>query len=264
MNTSNHGKVTYGPMLQKTYSSALNAFLEKEIPSAGGPLVRELLVKNLVDITEQYFPDTEKMRPGQIQWAAVKKDANVRKGATMRDTPQKSLILDLVPPSVVPDRINGRSIIKIRKEAIVRLFRQADQQGGCLTSADVAVLLNLSDHDVCRYIKEIETETGQWLPRRGTIHDLGPTLSHKKGIIRRWLLERKTVQQIVRETDHRPQSISRYINSFQRVILCFRKGLTPKETSTTLRMSLRLVMDYWDLIQTFNQGGAIDALIQNE
>jgi hypothetical protein len=33
-----------------------------------------------------------------------------------------------------------------------------------------------------------------WVPRRGTLYDMGPTLTHKKPIIRKLFLEGKSVE----------------------------------------------------------------------
>jgi len=56
--------------------------------------------------------------------------------------------------------------------ALARLFLQADAQGGCLTSAEVALLLRISPSAVVYYIKQWQREHGRLLPRRGTVHDI--------------------------------------------------------------------------------------------
>ena len=62
----------------------------------------------------------------------------------------------------------------------MRLFRQSYEQKGVLTDADVGSMMRLSPVTVSGYIREYEKETGGIVPRRGTIHDMGRTLTHKR------------------------------------------------------------------------------------
>jgi len=65
----------------------------------------------------------------------------------------------------------------LKKEAVVRLCQQAYKQKGCLTRAELAILLKISATTVSKYIRNWEMEHQMVLPRRGLIHDLGPTLT---------------------------------------------------------------------------------------
>jgi hypothetical protein len=111
----------------------------------------------------------------------------------------------------------------MKKEAVARLHNQAYEQDGCLTNAETAVLLKISPATVGKYIKEWETENNTVVPRRGTIHYIGPSLTHKKIIIEKLFIEKKTVQQVSRETYHSLQAIQRYISTFKQVLLCRKK-----------------------------------------
>jgi len=53
-------------------------------------------------------------------------------------------------------------------------------QKGVLTHADVGAILRLSSGTISRYVREYEKETGEIVPRRCNIHDMGLTLTHKK------------------------------------------------------------------------------------
>ena len=113
------------------------------------------------------------------------------------------------------------------RDAVARLFLQADEQGGCLTSAEVAVLLRVSPSAIVYYIKQWEREHGRLLPRRGTVHDMGRTLTHKPVIVRKLFLEGKSVEQVCRETHHSPEAVHRYIEAFKRVLL-LRRAIQPR------------------------------------
>ena len=52
-----------------------------------------------------------------------------------------------------------------------------------LTNAEVSLLLKPSPGTVGTYRREWEEENQRMLPTRGSIHDMGPTLTHKKIIL---------------------------------------------------------------------------------
>ena len=79
----------------------------------------------------------------------------------------------------------GKKLREIKKETTARLCREAYSQDGCLTETELAVMLKMSRPTVGNYLREYEAEHKTVLPRRGTIYDMGPTLTHKKIIIER-------------------------------------------------------------------------------
>ena len=86
---------------------------------------------------------------------------------------------------------------------------------------------------------------------------MGPTLTHKKPIIRKLFLEGKTVGQVSRETRHSPEAIHRYIRNFRQVLLCRQKGLDEKETAFVVKISKRLVLEYYALIEQFAEENVV-------
>lgn len=248
-----HLQATYNPMLFKTFAGALEAFFAQECPQLGGFRTRQVLVQAVLGMVGEFYPETSHLRQGQIQWVTVDKDETASYGKSMRNTRLKSVVLDLVRGEDIAERAEGKRLREIKKEAAVRLFKQADNQGGCMTNAEVAILLKISPPTVGRYIHEHEFETGELVPRRGTIHDMGPTLTHKKPIIRKLFLEGKSVEQVSRETRHSPEAIHRYIRNFRQVLLCRQKGLDEKETAFAVKISERLVREYHKLIDKFAQ-----------
>ena len=131
------------------------------------------------------------------------------------------------------------------------------EENGCMSNAEVAVLLKISPASVSKYLQQWEFEHDELVPRRGTIHDLGPTLTHKKPIIRKLFLEGKSVEQVARETRHSPEAIHRYIRNFKQVLLCQQKKLTEKETAFAIKISSRLVREYYALIEEFREQNSV-------
>jgi len=87
------------------------------------------------------------------------------------------------------------------------------------------------------------------LPRRGTVLDLGRSISHKKIICRKSILDRKALPAIAWQTDHSPKAADRYNGDCERVSFCLKKGLSIEETAFTTKMSKSPVMEYIDLIE---------------
>jgi hypothetical protein len=208
-------------------------------------------VQEIQEMVHRFYPATSHLRAGQVQWTTVHKDENASFGKRIQDTQLTSVVLDLVRPEDAAERAAGKNLRQIKQEAVVRLFKQAFDQGGCMTSAEAAILLKLSDATIGKYVRQWEQQHGQLLPRRGAIHDLGPTLTHKKEIIRKLFLEGKTVQQVQRETNHSPDAIHRYINNFKQVLVCRLRGLQTAEIAFAVKMSPRLVQEYLDLQDEF-------------
>jgi len=250
-------QTAYHPMTFKTFEGALGAFFEKECPQMGGLRTRQVLVQAVKDMVHQFYPKTSHLRQGQVQWVTVDKDETSAYGKTIQQTRLKSVVLDLVRTRDIHERADGKRLRDLKKEAAVRLFNQADEQNGCMTNAEVAILLKISPCTVSRYIHEWEFDHDCMIPRRGTIHDMGPTLTHKKPIIRKLFLEGKSVGQVSRETRHSPDAIHRYIQNFKQVLLCRQKGLTEKETAFAVKISERLVREYDLLIDKFREENVV-------
>ena len=182
----------------------------------------------------------------------------------MCQTQLTSVVPDLVPAAEATERKDGKKLRVIKKEAVARVFTQAYEQGGCLTNVEGALLLKMSPSTVSTYTREWERESQTLLPRRGTIHDMGPTLTHKKEIIERLFLQGKSVEQVMRETYHSAEAIIRYIVAFKQVLLCHRKGLSTEEIAFAVKMSKRVVEEYERLItELAAKNQSLDQLIED-
>jgi predicted transcriptional regulator len=235
-------------MQYKSFAGALEAFLAQECPAIGGLRTRQVLVQEIESMVRDFYPATSHLRAGQIQWTTVAADERASYGKSMRQTRLTSVVLDLGRPEDIRERAEGKHLREIKQEAAARLFNQAYEQKGCLTHAEVGVLLKISPPTVGKYVREWEQTHERLLPRRGTIHDMGPTLTHKRQIVYKLFHEGKSVEQVCRETLHSPEAVHRYITAFKQVLLCQRKGLSVEETAFAVKHSVRLVCEYRELI----------------
>lgn len=208
---------TYEPQLQKSMKTVLCSRFISEYGFMGGKEVIELIVNDLIKIVNEYQLPLSKVKKGQILWQAVAKDETNSYGKSMSDTRTIPVILTLVSDEDINMRINGTSITQIRKNVTERIMKEANEQRGTLSQPDIALLLAISRASVGKYIHEIQNEKGTILPYRGTIHDMGPTVTHKREIVR-LRLQKVSTPEIARRTNHSEEAVDRYINDYERVI----------------------------------------------
>ena len=243
----------YVPQLNKSMKNVLCSRFISEYGFLGGREVIELIVKDLLKIVDDYQNPLDKVKKGQIVWQAVAKDETTSYGKSMSETRTVPVILTLVNEDDIKMRINVIPIKEIRKIVIERILKEADKQGGTLSQPDVALILDLSRNIVGRYIHEIEKEKGIILPYRGTIHDLGPTMTHKREIVR-LKLQKMSTPEISRRTHHSEQEADRYINDFERITRIADK-FEPYDIAFITNLSLSLVNEYLELNREFQQEG---------
>ena len=244
---------TYSPAAFKTFAGALMAFFSNECPQIGGERTRKVLVDSIINLVSKFYPETTHLKQGQTMWTSVHKDAKGSYGKTIQNTELVPVALTLVKETDAMDRANGKKLSEIKKEASVRLCQEAYKQNGCLSLVDLSLLLKISPATASKYLRRYEEENKTVVPRRGTIHDMGPTLTHKKIIIEKLFIQQKTVQQVMREEEHSSKAIERYITTFKRVLFCYQKGMNRSETAYSLTITENLVQEYLDIIDIYKE-----------
>lgn len=249
MRAQTNAQSNYGPPQAKTFASALAYLLAQEFPHLGGPKVRELFVAEITRLVEHYYPPRERLRPGQTLWWAVDKHDQPHDHHTMAETHLVPVVLTLVAPEDLRALAQGTPRPQVSQQVAVRLHREAEAQGGVLAIVDTAILLAYSAPYVSRLIGAYETQTGEVVPRRGTLHDLGPSLTHKAVIARKVLAERKSTRQTAQETNHTPEAVERYLLDLMRCYVCLKRAQqSPEQTAFATGLSLHLVREYAALI----------------
>ena len=242
----------FGPLQKKTFAAALSLFFEEQCPQMGGQLTRDMLVRNIQQLVEEFYPPNTHLRMGQVMWPAVDEHEKAAYGKTMERTRLTPVFVDLISQDDIEAVLQGEKAKVIRQRATVRLFNQAKDQGGVLTGVDVGSMMRLSPATISRYVREWEKEHNETIPRRGTVHDMGPSITHKKQICHRVIVQGKSIEATARETNHSPEAVTRYVKDYKRILACLNRGLTPKDTAFVAKVSEKLVYEYMNLI-TNNQ-----------
>ena len=117
---------------------------------------------------------------------------------------------------------------------------------------DLALLFNHSASWISELIRDYEAKAQKVVPRRGSIHDLGRTVSHKRIICRLAYVEGKLTPAIARETYHSAAAVDNYILALARVYFAaVEQQMTSKEVSFALQQPLYLVEEYIKMIDEF-------------
>jgi len=250
-------EATFGPQEYKNFTGALGAFFEQQCPQLGGSLSRQALVGSIYNMVCRFFPETTHLKPGQMPWVVVDKTEKTSYGKSMKQTALVPVVIDIIGVDDIEQRKQGKRLKEIKKDAVARICQSVDKQNGCITQAELAILLKISTPTVRKYINEWELTNEKVLPRRGTIHDMGPTLTHKRIIIKKLFVDKLTVQETSRQTNHSFEAIHRYISCFKRTLLCYRKGLNLEEISHALGKSKHLIKQYLEIIEEYKTKGYV-------
>jgi hypothetical protein len=234
----------YGPLLEKTLENAISACISRQFPRIGGPRIRALCARMLLEVIDAHRPRRERVAHGQVVWMAVPLDQPPHRHQKLADLPLVPVILDLSTGEDVTGRLNRKATSERLLRKAVRLCEQAHQQGGLLSNCDLAELLGYSDSRIAQLLAEHERQTKRLVPRRATLHDVGTALTHKRIICHKRFVEGKEPHEVAHETWHTLESVDRYLGQYDRVRCCRLKGFSAEETAQLLKCSLSLVREY--------------------
>ncbi len=236
---------------RKTFPSALGHLLQTEFPGVFGPAVPRLFADKIDALYERFHPPCSRLKVGQVLWAAVAIDDPPHKDKRIEDTRLVPVILDLVTPQDIDNSSHGGRRVQIRRDRVLRLFRQTYEQGGVLRYADVSLLAHIGMNSITPIVRAEQEATGVPVPCRGTVHDMGRSVTHKAIICYKRLVEKKTTSQVAQETFHSAAEVEYYVQTLRRVQLCRDSDMAEEDIAQATGHSRSLVREYLDLIEQF-------------
>ena len=239
----------------KHYSSAHDRFLkpaivnffEREFCGMFGPVVRENIADALIDLFNSLCPESSRLKPGQIVWNALDK----RTRADSEKRRYKPVILSLVTDDEVSMFEKGSSVSTIRKNVMARMIKEAYQQGAVLSTRDLSLLLIYSASALSHQRIEYEKEQNTVLPHTGVIHDMGTTLTHKRIIIYKHVVEKKDPSIVARETNHSQLAVDKYLKDFNRVKTLVNDNKDINFIHHTTNISRQVIQQYLQIINNY-------------
>jgi hypothetical protein len=225
--------------------------LRDELGLGRQPKVARLLVSEILEVLEDTLLAEERMQPGQLLVLApeIGQGPSWHHGK-LEDKKLKPVRLSWIEPDDIDRLAAGEKPLLVRRRRLVRMVREANEQGAALSSSQLAVISGYSSNAVVRHIKAHERATGEVLPTRGVVEDQGRATSHKKQIVARHLKGESTAE-ISKATDHTPRSVERYIRRFEQVrelVSYLDKDPDPMTIARILGCSQQLVAEYLELL----------------
>jgi hypothetical protein len=189
----------YKTVGRRNFQAALEHLLEAEFKLVGSHRVIRLISEAVMELHREFYPESRRLEPGTILWATTKAGpgAKVNWGKKAEDYGIQMVQLPLVTKAEIESRMMGgpgrdpkdnrRKEFRRDMTTMARLVKSAAEQGGLLTGAELSVLMNRSLSKVRDYIRTFEQETGEALPLKGYVLDMGSSPTHK-GVTpwRRW------------------------------------------------------------------------------
>jgi len=242
---SGQGRAHYLSMSKRGFKQALIHLLETEYKIVGSHKVIQMIAGDIGDLARQFYPSS--VSSGTLIWATTSSsEKKVSYGKKGED--QRTCIVKL--PFLTPEDIQKRIKPHSRKEGLyqevmrmVRIIKAAFKQGGFLSIAEIATIMDRGLTTTQRKLSEYQKRKGEVLPLKGNILDQGSSPTHKGIVIE--LYERKIAPpDIARQTSHSLDSVDRYISDYERVRMLFRKGIGVKEISQLIGRGLSTVKEY--------------------
>lgn len=241
---------TFTPLRDKTLFNVLRQQFVTDFGYEHKVIFAEAMIERILETIQAFTQPATLLAPGQLLWMAVANDGRKHAHQTMKEIPQVPVVLDLVSDDDLQALAAGTTYRTVRRQRHARLLEQAFAQGGVLAQNDLAAIslthrIQISE-DIARF-REME---GRILPYRGSVQDVGATLSHKVEVIRlleQGYLEPEICQRL--SIIHSLQSVENYVQTYKNVIKLLERGFTPNQISGILSVNVRLVEAYIDIIR---------------
>ena len=237
----------YLSMGKRSFKQALIHLLETEYKIIGSHKVIQMIAEDIENLAHEFFPSSSSVSPGILIWATTSaSEKKVSYGRKAEDQATRIVNLPFLTVEDIKDKIRPHS----REEEIhqeikrmVRIIKAAFKQGGLLSIAEVATIMNRGLLTVQRKIAQYQREKGDVLPLKGNILDQGSSPTHKGIVVQ--LYERKIAPpDIARQTGHSLEAVDRYISDYERVKMLLEKGMSPREISHLIGRGLSTVKEY--------------------
>lgn len=226
---------------------AILNFFAREFAGYFGPIVRENIADALIDIFERNVPQTNRIKHGQILWNALDK-------TTRADSPNRRytpVILTLVTYQDINLFEKNKPIKEIRKQVIARIIREAYEQGGILSTRDISLILSIDASYLSNQRIEYEEENKTVLPHVGVLHDMGSTITHKKQIVFKHVVEKKSTNIVARETNHSQKAVDHYISDYHRVKALVDDNKDIEFIHIATKIAKPVILQYQDIINKY-------------
>jgi DNA-binding CsgD family transcriptional regulator len=146
-------------------------------------------------------------------------------------------------------------------KVLIRIAREAIEQGGVLSNEDIQFLLRLSPRTIVRY-KHMILQKGERIILRGDSQDMGPGKSHRIQIISLFL-QGYSETEISQRMNHTLESVEMYVYDFLRVSLMYRDGYEPGIIARVAKLSKGKIYAVLELYEHFSKDDFYSSSLDN-
>lgn len=233
---------------KRTFRSALIEMLEREYKLIGSHKVIELIVDDICQLRDEFYPRAGEEAYGSLAWVTTSSDNKKPKlGQRVEDYKNTHISLPLINEEDLRMQENLPAAER-DKAKIIRLINSAYGQGGLLTIEELALMVNRTPMSVSKRIKEYQEEHKVVLPIKGNKLDIGPGITHKRIILE--LYEKKVAPpDIARQVNHSQEAVDRYIKDYERIKFLVRRGMGIVEISHLTGRGKQVVKQHLEIMR---------------
>ena len=248
-------------LLEEQYKSQ-----DTEFVLVGSHKVINMIADDIQVLHQEFYPDADSNSIGTINWRTTKAGCGKPSyGTKAEDYQVVTVKLPLIRDEDVDNRIrefhcgygqsekndNYKKMKERDIQTMARLVKSAYAQGGLLTGAELAVLLNRSLGTIGKYLQAYHEKHNEILPTKGMILDQGSRPSHKGSIVS--LYEQGYPEpDIARQTNHTIEATSRYLRNYKRVKVLLEKDFNIMEIVRITGLGRSTILQYRDLVYFYH------------
>jgi hypothetical protein len=249
----------YVGLSKRTFEQALIHLLENDYGLLGSRRVLDLLVKDVQQLVDKFYPQPDRLESGWLLLTGTK--ANGHKAYPGDQASDYELVTLAWPVLTRQDRqqlARQPETKAVRQQwfqqRLIRLIEYGWHHPDgpvLLTVADLAAMLGLTTVQVSLLLKEARQTTGKPLPTKGYYFDQGRRPSHKAEIIA--LYEQGLDEtEIARRSQHAQTSVGRYIRDYERVKLLLQRRIPVEQMARLIEMQPSVVNAYVKLLSQYH------------
>jgi hypothetical protein len=245
MITKSYSVKRYSSAKERFLKSVIMTFFHNEFPKLFGPIIRAKLADELISLFENNCPEINRLKPGQLLWNALDKN-------TRGDSPNRKfvpVVLSIVTQEDVKQLEQGIKPSAIIKDTVARIINEAYQQGGILSTRDLALISLRTNSNASHIRLKYEKEHDCILPHTGALHDMGSTITHKAAIINKVIIQKKDPSVAARETNHSQRAVDRYLKDYNRVKTVYEQNQDITFIHQVTGIAKHVVLQYINIIQ---------------
>ena len=182
---------------------------------------------------------------GQLHYLAI--DDREPAGKPVDLCRKVSVRLTVHNPDEDVDTYRQSGLAGLRREKLLRITKEAIEQGALLSYEDIAFILTCGVATIKRDMAALRRQ-GLTIPTRGWRHDMGRGTTHKTQILELYLSGYQ-FSQIEKRTHHSETAVKRYIQDFSKIILLHLKEFSVDQIRISTGFSNRLIGEYIHLYQ---------------